>query len=131
MRIIWQIKHYWTKPFLQQEDRKEYYMARRDTILVSRTLYQLGALTLVASIMWVGVGVYSALGENLKTSVDPNILTPINPSLDQEVVVGLTSRLKVLQVEPASIQEIEVLDENPTTDEFEPLDDTIEDDGIR
>lgn len=106
-------------------------MARRDTILVSRTLYQLGVLTLVASIMWVGVSVYSSLGENVKSSVDQNVLTPINPTLDQEVVVNLTNRLKVVRVEPNTIQEIEVTEEVLVSDDQVIENDTIEDDGIR
>lgn len=81
--------------------------------------------------MWVGVSVYSSLGENAKSSVDQNVLTPINPTLDQEVVVNLTNRLKVVRVEPNTIQEIEVTEEVLVSDDQVIENDTIEDDGIR
>jgi len=99
-------------------------MTRRDTVLVSRTLYKLGVLTLAASIMWVGVAIYSAMGDGLKTSVDPTILAPIDPNLDQEVIGLMTNRLKVVKVEPISISEINIIESDSV-----PADDTIEEMG--
>lgn len=70
-------------------------MARRDSILVSRTLYQAGVITVIASVMWVAVGIYFATGKDFKLDVDKAVLEPLNPTLDQEVVKNLTGRLKV------------------------------------
>lgn len=83
-------------------------MSRGGTILVSRTLYQLGVLTLIASIMWVGVGIYSATTAKQKVSVNPEILSPISPTLNLEVVEALNKRVKVVRVEPVAVQEITV-----------------------
>jgi hypothetical protein len=70
-------------------------MARRDSILVSRTLYQIGVVTLMAAVMWVALGIYFASGKGYKVDVEKTVLEPINPNLDQEVVKALTTRLKV------------------------------------
>lgn len=70
-------------------------MARRDDILVSRTLYELGVISLITSVIWLGVGIYSARGKELKIDVDPTILAPINPTIDQEVFKRLSGRLKI------------------------------------
>lgn len=82
-------------------------MARRDSILVSRTLYQVGIVTLVASIMWVGIGIYLAMIEPLNVEVEKKWLEPINPSIDQEVVDQLAGRLKVEESEATSSAIIE------------------------
>lgn len=70
-------------------------MARRDSILVSRTLYQVGVITMIASVMWVAMGIYLATGKDFKLDIDKSVLEPLNPTLDQEVVKTLTGRLKI------------------------------------
>jgi hypothetical protein len=70
-------------------------MARRDSILVSRTLYQIGVITMIAALMWVGIGIYLSIGKDFKLDVDKSVLEPLNPTLDQEVVKSLTGRLKI------------------------------------
>lgn len=69
-------------------------MARRDTIMVSKTLYQLGVLTLITALVWVGVGVYVTLNKQ-DVSVEKTLLDPVTPAIDQKVVNSLTGRLKV------------------------------------
>lgn len=70
-------------------------MATRDNVLVSRTLYQIGVITLIASVLWVGVGIYSISGQEFKTQIDPAILEPITPNLDEEVIKAMSGRLKI------------------------------------
>lgn len=70
-------------------------MSRRDSILVSRTLYQVGYISLITAIIWVGVGIYTASTKTTVVDVDPTILEPINPVLDQEVLKSLGNRLKI------------------------------------
>ena len=65
--------------------------------MISRTFYQIGIITLIASIMWVGVGVYSASVKQLAIDVDKTLLEPLNPVIDQEVIDALTTRLKVVE----------------------------------
>lgn len=82
-------------------------MARRDNILVSRSLYQIGVLTLITAIAWVGVGIYYASGKEQKVNVDQSVLTPINPTLDRGVVNALSGRQKVevdLSILPVSTE---------------------------
>lgn len=75
-------------------------MARRNSLLVSRTLYQVGVVTLFVSLIWVGVGIYLALNKPVNAEVDKKILEPINPVIDQEVIKALSSRLVVERIEP-------------------------------
>jgi hypothetical protein len=75
-------------------------MARRSSLLVSKTLYQIGIVTLFVALTWVGIGVYLALNKQANAEVDTKILEPINPVIDQEVIKALSSRLVVEIVEP-------------------------------
>lgn len=70
-------------------------MSRRDSVLVNRSLYQIGILTVVASIIWVGVGIYTAMVNPLAVEVDKNMLLPLPATLDTSVIESLTQRLKV------------------------------------
>ncbi len=70
-------------------------MASRDDILVSRTFYQIGVITLITSIVWIGVGVYSASIKPSAIDLDKTLLEPLNPVIDQGVIDSLTTRLKV------------------------------------
>lgn len=106
-------------------------MARRDSILVSRTLYQIGVVTLIAAVMWVAVGIYSVAGKEF-VDVDPSVLQPLNPSLDQEVIQAMTGRLKVendVVPSPAAIEQDLVTTPESTVGAQES--DTINIDGVR
>lgn len=70
-------------------------MARHTSIMVSKTLYQIGVITLVASIIWVGVGIYLSISQTTITEVDKVVLEPMVPSIDQETIKALSGRLKV------------------------------------
>lgn len=70
-------------------------MVRRDSVLVSRTLYQMGIVTLVASIVWVAVGVYLTLTKTVVVEVDKAVIEPLVTKIDVEVVDQLTARLKI------------------------------------
>ncbi|MFH2085547.1 MAG: hypothetical protein ABII21_02060 [bacterium] len=85
-------------------------MARHDSILVSRTLYQIGVVTLVAAIMWVAIGVYTAMTKQPAMSVDKSLLEPITTTMDQEVITALMSRLKI---------EVDVIPENVSMESSE------------
>lgn len=77
-------------------------MARRNSILVSKSLYQMGVMTLMVAFTWVVFGVYTALNEHVNADIDKKILEPINPVLDREVIISLSQRLVV---EPSQITE--------------------------
>lgn len=70
-------------------------MVRHSSIMVSRTLYQIGVVTLLAAIMWVLIGIYIAAKTTTVTEVEQAVLQPINPTLDQEVMTALSQRLKI------------------------------------
>lgn len=78
-------------------------MARRDSILVSRTLYQVGMVTLFAAIMWVALGIYFAANGKYTTKIDASILAPINPVLDQDTLKSLAGRetIEITQPKPS------------------------------
>lgn len=70
-------------------------MASKDSILVSRTLYQMGMVVLIVSIAWVGIGIYSSLNKQATITVDQSTLEPIDTSLDMAVVEEMAKRLKI------------------------------------
>lgn len=81
-------------------------MARRNSILVSRTLYQIGVITLIASIIWTLVALMQAINKNpTKINVDKKILEPITIGIDKDVLEKMISRKKVeLRFEPIDTQ---------------------------
>ncbi len=76
-------------------------MSSRDTILVSRTLYQIGVVTLISALIWVGIGIYGVSKKKVNVEVDKNTLSPISLEMDQEVVDSLSKRLKVEESIPS------------------------------
>lgn len=76
-------------------------MANRDRLLVSRSLYQVGMITLISAIVWVVVGIYRINTQKTNVEVDKNLLTPINLELDEEEVVGLSKRGSVSEYVPS------------------------------
>lgn len=70
-------------------------MARRSSIMVSRTLYQIGVVTLVAALVWVGIGIYTASTKVVLENVDNVVLTPINPTIDEEIIEAISQRIKI------------------------------------
>lgn len=70
-------------------------MARHNSVLVSRSLYQMGVVTLVAAIVWVAVGVYLSVTKTVTIEVDKSLTEPLSTKLDTEVIEQLATRLKV------------------------------------
>jgi len=94
-------------------------MAHKDSILVSRTLYQMGMVILIGSLVWAGMGVYSSLNKQAILPVDASTLEPIDTTLDQTVVEAMAKRIKIegeLLVTPtAKPVEINLITELATT----------------
>ncbi len=101
-------------------------MSKRNGILVSRTLYQLGVVTLIAAVIWTASGIYAATSKSeVTTKIDKAILDPINPTLDESVLTEMVSRLKVDNPPPVEIDIIETA--SPSADVTENA--TIEEAG--
>lgn len=70
-------------------------MSSRNTIMVNRTVYQVAVVTFIASLVWIGIGIYQAFVKPLdQINVDVSVLAPINPTLDTSVVGPLGTRIK-------------------------------------
>lgn len=72
-------------------------MARHDTILVTRTLYQVGIATILGSVCWVLITVYQALAKPVGITVDKSVLEPITAFVDPVTVASLSGRLSITQ----------------------------------
>lgn len=92
-------------------------MARRNSLLVSKTLYQIGVVTLIVALIWVMTGIYSALNEPVSAEVDKKILEPINPVIDQEVIKALSRRLVIENPLPSEPSESATPDPSANIDE--------------
>jgi len=73
-------------------------MSRQNSILVSRTFYQIGVATFISSIIWAIVGFYNASKQTADIEVDPILLNPIVLDIDQQTMTKLSNRLKVEDV---------------------------------
>jgi hypothetical protein len=88
-------------------------MSRRETVMVSRTLYQIGVATLLAALTWVAVSAYSALNNTSVVEIDKSVLTPINLGIDLKVIESLSQRLVIQeQLAPPEVLEITVATES-------------------
>lgn len=75
---------------------------------LKQDLLWVGTATLVTVIFWVAFAIYTAFS---KTSVDPSVqklLTPLNPSLDQEALAVLDDQF----IPPESFTPLVILDES-------------------
>lgn len=88
-------------------------MSRRNSVLVSRTLYQVGVATLVAAIMWVAIGVYLTLTKTVTVEVEKTVIEPLVTKLDMEIVEQLASRLKVEVIPQVSTASAEIATQAP------------------
>mgnify|MGYP003443164219 CR=1 FL=1 len=71
-------------------------MARRNSILVSKTLYQVGVITLIASILWTSISLMQAITKNpTKIEVDKRILEPLNIAVDKNTLELVSARKKI------------------------------------
>lgn len=71
-------------------------MARRNSILVSKTLYQVGVITLIASILWTSISLMQAINKNpTKIEVDKRILEPLNIAVDKNTLELVSTRKKI------------------------------------
>lgn len=89
-------------------------MARHNSVLVSRSLYQVGMITLVAAIMWVAVGVYLTLTKTVTVEVDKTIIEPLVTKLDMDIVDQLANRIQVEAKLVEIIEEASVGSESAT-----------------
>jgi hypothetical protein len=83
-------------------------MARRNSILVSKTLYQIGVITLIGSVLWTLLALAVSFSKNpTKIEVDKKTLEPIMIGISEETLEQLTKREKVvLRFEPVNDSEI-------------------------
>jgi len=78
-------------------------MSNRAQIMVKRVIFQMGMVTLLASLSWVGVAIYQETKEEKIPQISKEMLTPLNPVLDATVFEGLSARR---QIERVALEEI-------------------------
>ncbi len=71
---------------------------------VKRQLLELGILTLITVVVWIGHGVYSALTEPAVVSVSDEELRPLTTEVDVVALDQLQSRLVVSEEDIENIQ---------------------------
>lgn len=103
-------------------------MASRNGILVSTTLYHIGIMTLIAALAWVAIGAYTLASKPVNIAVDKDLLAPINPVLNKEVMSAIMQREKVeidfVAPQPIEIDVITVTELNQSTASALPSGDT-------
>lgn len=84
-------------------------MARRSSVLVSRTMYQLAIMSFITAILWTFFSVIAAINQAPeKVEVDKNLLNPITPVIDKGTLELVNARKQVdLNFEPVTINVIE------------------------
>ncbi|KKU62174.1 MAG: hypothetical protein UX82_C0001G0100 [Microgenomates group bacterium GW2011_GWE1_47_12] len=78
-------------------------MAKRTTILVSKSFYQMGVVTLAASVVWIIISIVLSWKKPSDLKIDPAILEPVNPKIDKAVIEDLQSREALPEIDWASI----------------------------
>lgn len=67
-------------------------MSTKPQILIARFYGQVAKLTLVISIIWMMVVVSNTLQKDYPADVEPELLTPLTPVIDEGVVEAITRR---------------------------------------
>ncbi|MEI8232142.1 MAG: hypothetical protein WCG44_00180 [bacterium] len=93
---------------------------RHSSITVSRSLYQIGMITLISAIIWIGIGIYTASSKEILIDIDQSMLQPINPGLDQNTIKELSERLKI-EVDLTSLAKVESASQSPSVLVVEPV----------
>ena len=68
-------------------------MSRKNSLQVNRSLYLIGIVTILVSVVWVGFEVYFTLNKITGLEIEKSIIEPISPGLDQETIKSLSKRL--------------------------------------
>lgn len=85
-------------------------MAAEKTV-VTTSFYHLSLLTFFVSFIWIAIGMYMAFKNPVEIQVKPEMLKPINPTIDTKTMESLQQRLsiakdvdQVLQLDQASAE---------------------------
>lgn len=80
---------------------------------INNALYQMGIMTLLASLLWASVSVYNALVSPANVEVDSKTLESIQPNLDIELMKKISGREQLGDVVD-SILEGQVVEISPS-----------------
>lgn len=83
-------------------------MSRRSKILVSKSLYQIGVITLMASLVWASLSIYLAMIKPIDVEVDPEMIKPFTPTIKQEVLEELMTRRQMGEADWSKLDRIEI-----------------------
>lgn len=70
-------------------------MSRRSVIMVQKTYYQIGLVTLLSVLLWVSITVYQAIVGSVDVGVDPALLAPVTSTIDAAVVASISGRTQM------------------------------------
>lgn len=65
--------------------------------MVHKSIYQIAMVTLIGSILWTGFEVYSSLNKTDYVEIDKEMLTVLDPYIDEETVNNIFTRRQVME----------------------------------
>jgi len=83
-------------------------MSRKSTIMVKRSIYQMGVVTVTASVIWIGVAIYQTLVTPVDVNVPVEMLKPLSPVLSGETLTELTTRRQMENQDWSSLSKVQV-----------------------
>lgn len=81
-------------------------MSRRSQIMVAKSLYHMGVVTLAASVVWVSLAVYQAVVGPAEVAVEKELLEPLNPVIEAEALEALTVRRQFGEADWAGLEAV-------------------------
>lgn len=70
-------------------------MSRRNSIMVRRTYYQMGMVSLFSVLLWISISIYVALVTPSENAVDKSILSTIPPNIDATTIASISARIQI------------------------------------
>lgn len=70
-------------------------MSRRNSLMVRKAYYQMGMVTLFTTLLWVSVSVYLAITSPTEVEVEPIMLTPVSPKIDEATLASISARTQM------------------------------------
>lgn len=73
-------------------------MAKPTEVLIARFYKHVAYVTLATAILWTLITVYNTLSTDYPTDVKPEILAPLNPTIDADIIRALENRTNTTQL---------------------------------
>lgn len=94
-------------------------MANKTIILVSNSLRVIATMSLITSLIWTVMSVYTALQEPAELKLSAELLAPVDPKIDEETLEALSRKRQLTDDPTIEAQLLQIVRNNESERESE------------